>query len=141
MAHRLPVGEEHALGVHRHVGVPFLLGEVDHGVHRGDARVGGEQIEAAHPLGGGAEHVRRLRCVGDIQLEGACRVAEAVGEVARAVEADVGDGDAGALAREGLHDGTPDAGRRAGDERPPSGQQSATLVHDSTESVGTTRSW
>ena len=122
MAHGLPVGEEHALGVHRHVGVPFLLGEVDHGVHGGNARVGGEQIEAAHPRGGVSEDGRGLRRVGDVEPVGAGAVAEAFGELARAVEADVADRDARALGREGLDDGTPDAGGRTGDEGPPSGE-------------------
>ena len=109
---------------------PFLLGEVDHRVHGRNARIGGEQIEAAHPLGGGAEDGRGLRRVGDVEPVGARAVAEALGEFASPIEADVADRNERPFSGEGLCDGAPDASGRARDEGPPPGEQSATLVHD-----------
>ena len=88
----------------------------------GNARVGGKQIKAAHPLGGGAEDSRGLRRVGDVEPVGACSFAEAFGEFASPVEADVADRDERALADEGLRDGAPDAGGSTRDEGPPSGK-------------------
>ena len=95
--------------------VPLFVGEVEGVLHRRDAGVGGEQIEAAHAAFGFGDRLLDGGALTHIDLD--CIAADLLRRHFSARPVDIGDRDLRPLARQRPGDRLADAGRAAGYDR------------------------